>query len=136
MNGSPNLGQTTRSCNNQQQKTCLIMEFAVLADYRGKLKEIKKKEKYLDLARKSKNLWNMNVTVIPIVTGAFGTVTKGLVQGLEDLKKLYEWKSSKLQHCWDQPEYWEESWRLEETCHSNSNEKPLTNAGVKNSKKD
>ena len=31
--------------------------------------------------------------------------------------------------------YWEESWRLEETCcHSNSNEKPSANADVKNSK--
>ena len=28
----------------------------------------------------------MKVTIIPIVTGAFGTVTKGLLKGLEDLK--------------------------------------------------
>ena len=28
----------------------------------------------------------MNVTIIPIVTGAFGTVTKGLLKGLEDLE--------------------------------------------------
>ena len=28
----------------------------------------------------------MKVTVIPPVIGALGTVTKGLVQGLEDLK--------------------------------------------------
>ena len=28
----------------------------------------------------------MKVTVIPIVIGAFGTVTKGLLKGLEDLK--------------------------------------------------
>ena len=32
-----------------------------------------------------------------------------------------ERRPSKLQHYWDQPEYWEESWRLEETCcQSNS----------------
>ena len=36
----------------------------------------------------------------------------------------------------DQPEYWEESWRLEETClHSNSSEKSSANAGAKNSPK-
>ena len=29
----------------------------------------------------------MKVTIIPIVIGALGTVTKGLVQGLEDLEK-------------------------------------------------
>ena len=28
----------------------------------------------------------MKVTIIPIVIGAFGTVTKGLLKGLEDLK--------------------------------------------------
>ena len=28
----------------------------------------------------------MKVTIIPIVVGAFGTVTKGLLKGLEDLE--------------------------------------------------
>ena len=42
--------------------------------------------KYLDLARELKKLWNMKVTIILIVTGAFGTVTKGLFKGLEDLE--------------------------------------------------
>ena len=33
-----------------------------------------------------KKLWNMQVTIIPIVIGAFGTETKGLLKGLEDLE--------------------------------------------------
>ena len=33
-----------------------------------------------------KKLWNMKVTIVPIVIGAFGTVTKGLLKGLEDLE--------------------------------------------------
>ena len=33
-----------------------------------------------------KKLWNMKLTIIPIVIGAFGTVTKGLLKGLEDLE--------------------------------------------------
>ena len=32
-----------------------------------------------------KKLCNMKVTIIPIVIGAFGRVTKGLLKGLEDL---------------------------------------------------
>ena len=56
------------------------------ADHRIKLKECEKKDKYLDLAREMKKLWNTKVTIIPIVTGAFGTVTKGLLKGLEDLE--------------------------------------------------
>ncbi len=55
-------------------------------DHRIKLKECEKKDKYLDLARESKKLWNMQVTIIPIVIGAFGTVIKGLLKGLEDLE--------------------------------------------------
>ena len=42
--------------------------------------------KYLDLARELKKLWKMKVTIIPIVIGAFGTLTKGLLKGLEDLE--------------------------------------------------
>ena len=40
----------------------------------------------MDLARelKTNKLWNIKVTVIPIVIGALGTITKWLVQGLED----------------------------------------------------
>ena len=33
-----------------------------------------------------KKLWNMQVTIIPIVIGEFGTVTKGLLKRLEDLE--------------------------------------------------
>ena len=62
------------------------MEFAVPADHRIKLKECEKKYKYLDLARELKKLWNMKVTIIPIVISAFVTVTKGLLKGLKDLE--------------------------------------------------
>ena len=88
-NGSPNLGQKTRPYNNQQKKKkkiCKIVDFAVPADHRIKLKECEKRDKYLDLARELKKLWNMKVTIIPIVIGAFGTVIKGLLKDLEDLE--------------------------------------------------
>ncbi len=62
------------------------MDFAVPADHRIKLKECEKKDMYVDLARELKKLWNMQVTIIPIVIGAFGTGTKGLLKGLENSK--------------------------------------------------
>ena len=58
---------------------------AVPADHRIKLKECEKKDKYLDLYRELKKLWNMKVTIVPIMTGASGTVAKGLLKGVEDL---------------------------------------------------
>ena len=74
--------------NNQQKKKriCKIVDFAVPADHRINLKESEKKDKYLDLARELKKLWNMKVTIVPIVIGALGTITKGLLKGLEDLE--------------------------------------------------
>ena len=62
------------------------MDFAVPADHRIKLKECEKKDKYLDLARELKKLWNMKVTIILILISAFGTVTRGLIKGMEDLE--------------------------------------------------
>ena len=53
---------------------------------RIKQKESEKKDKDLDLSRELKKLWNMQVKIIPIVIGAFGTVTEGLLKGLEDLE--------------------------------------------------
>ena len=72
--------------NKKKKRTCKIVEFSVPADHRIKLKKCEKKDKYLDLARELKKLWNMQATIIPIVIGAFGTVTKRLLKGMEDLE--------------------------------------------------
>ena len=56
------------------------------ADHRINLKQSEKKDKYLDLARELRKLWNMKVTIVPIVIGALGTITKGLLKGLKDLE--------------------------------------------------
>ena len=84
----------------------------------------------------------MKVTIVPIVIGAFGTITKGLLKGLEDLEvggrvetiqmTAFLRTARILRRHWDRSEYWEESWRLEEIyCHSNSSEKPSANTDVK-----
>ena len=70
----------------KKKKICKIVDFAVPADHRIKLKECEKREKYLELPRELKKLWNMKMTIIPIVIGAFGRVTKGLLKDLEDLE--------------------------------------------------
>ena len=53
------------------------MDFTVPVDHRVKQKESEKK---------TEKLWNMKVAVILIKIGAFNSVTKGLVQGLEGLE--------------------------------------------------
>ena len=62
------------------------MDFTVPAEHWVKLKENEKGDKYLDLYKTIEKLWNIKVMVIPIVTGALDTFTKGLIQRLEDLE--------------------------------------------------
>ena len=55
-----------------------MMKFVVPADRRVKLIENEKRDKYLELApelkKKKQQLWNMKVTVMPIVIGGLGTI--------------------------------------------------------------
>ena len=109
----------------------IIVDFAVPADHRIKLKECEKKDKYVDLARELKKLWNMQVTIIPIVIGAFGTVTKGLLKGLEDLEVGGRVETIQMTALLRTARILR---RVEETCcHSYSSEKPSANADVKSS---
>ena len=71
---------------NKRKEICKIVDFAVPADHRINLKESEKKDNYLDLARELKKLWNMKITIVPIVIGPLGTVTKVLLKGLADLE--------------------------------------------------
>ena len=70
----------------KKKKIFKIVDFAVPADHRTKLKECEKRDKYLDFAREWKKIWNMKVRIVPIVFAVFGTVTKELLKGLEDLE--------------------------------------------------
>ena len=56
------------------------MDFTVPKDHKVKIKE--KLSKYLDLSRELEKLWNMRMTVIPIVVEELGTVVKDLEKRL------------------------------------------------------
>ena len=87
----------------KKKRICKIVDFAVPADHRIKLKECEKKDKYLDLARELKKLRNMKVTIVPILIGAFGTITKGLLKGLEDLEVGGRVETIQMtEHYWEQ----------------------------------
>ena len=109
------------------------MDFNVPADHRVKLKENEKKDKYMDLARELKKLWNMNVTFIPIVIGALGTVTKVSVKGLEDLEIKGRVETIRTTTLLTTARILRRV--LETCCHSNFSERPSANADVKNSQR-
>ena len=56
----------------KKKRTCHLVYFAVRMAHRVKMKKKKKLDKYVELNRELKKLWNMKVTVIPIVVGALG----------------------------------------------------------------
>ena len=58
-----------RKKKRKKKRNCKIVDFAVLADHRIKLKECEKKDKYLNLARELKKTMKLLVTIIPIVNG-------------------------------------------------------------------
>ena len=68
---------------NNKEMTCNLANFVVPVYHKVKIKESEKRNKYLSFARKLKKLWNMTVTVIPVVIGALGTALKDLERGME-----------------------------------------------------
>ena len=62
------------------------MEFVVPSDHRVELKECGKRDKYLELAWELTKQWNMKMTEVPVVIGALGKITNGLLPELEGLE--------------------------------------------------
>ena len=87
-NGSPNLGQKTRPYNNQQKKKkiCKIVDFPVPADHRIKLKECKKRDKYIDIARELKKnygIWRWQLYQLWLVLGLEDLEVGGRVETIQ-----------------------------------------------------
>ena len=60
------------------------MDFAIPTDHRVKIKENQKIDKYMDLARELKMLWNIKVIVIPTVIVTLRTIPEGLEKRLTE----------------------------------------------------
>ena len=117
----------------KKKRNLRIVDFAVPADHRIKLKEIEKGDIYQVLARELKNLWNMKVTVILIVIGALWTTTNGLLKGPEDLEIRGQVETIQISVLLRSARILR--WVLETCCYSNSSGKPSANTSGKNSKK-
>ena len=71
---------------NKLDRTCIIVDIAVPGDSRISHKEKEKVEKYQDLKREIKRIWNLrNVIVVPVIVGALGSITKKLGEWIKKL---------------------------------------------------
>ena len=75
----------------------------------------------------------MKITTVPIVIGAFGSITKGLLKGLKELEVGRRLETIQMTALLRKARILR---RVLETCgHSNSSEKPSAHIDVKNSKR-
>jgi hypothetical protein len=68
---------------NQKEKTCTLIFVAIPADRNVVQKEAEKKLKYKGLCIEIQRMWNLKCTIIPVIIGATGIVTRSLRKNLE-----------------------------------------------------
>ena len=72
-------------CINKQKRECHNIKFAIPVDQNIVMKEREKIDKYQDLRIELQKIWNVKVVVIPIVTGALGTISKRIYQYIKQI---------------------------------------------------
>ena len=70
---------------DKSEKRCQIIDVAIPEDSGVKEKEDEKTEKYQNLARELRRLWEVKTKVVPIVVGALGTVPLRLKANLKGI---------------------------------------------------
>jgi len=66
-----------------KKKTCTLIDVAIPAYRNVVQKEAEKKLKYRSLCIEIQRMWNLKCTIIPIIIGATGVVTRSLRKNLE-----------------------------------------------------
>ena len=66
-----------------KEKTYTLIGVAILADRNVVQKEAEKKLKYKSLCIEIQRMWNLKRTIIPVIIGATGIVTRSLRENLE-----------------------------------------------------
>jgi hypothetical protein len=68
---------------NTKEKTCTLIDVAIPADRNVVQKEAENKLKYNSLYIEIRRMWNLKCTIIPVIIGATGIVTRSLRKNLE-----------------------------------------------------
>ena len=71
---------------DKMERSCIMIDIAIPGDEKIHQRQQEKVEKYQDLRREVKRLWDLRkVQVVPIVIGALGSVTNDLDVWLEKI---------------------------------------------------
>ena len=89
--GTMRYNRITQTSLKDQKNISYTVDIAIPGDREMKVKESKKLNKHQDLVRELKKLYDMKVTVIPIIGESLGTVSKNLEKKLElEIKGIIE----------------------------------------------
>ena len=69
--------------NKKKEKICTLIDVAIPADRNVVQKEAEKKLKYECLCIEIQRMWSLKCTIIPVIIGATGIVTRSLGKNLE-----------------------------------------------------
>jgi hypothetical protein len=67
----------------KKEKTCTLIHVAIPADRNVVQKEAENKLKYKSLCLEIQRMWNVKCTIVPVIIGATGMVTRSLRKHLE-----------------------------------------------------
>ena len=71
---------------NKNERSCAIIDMAIPGDIRVGEQEKEKIERYQEIKREIKRMWNnRSINVIPVVVGALGSTSKKLKKCIEEL---------------------------------------------------
>jgi len=78
---------------NKKEKTCTLITVAIPTDRNVVQKEAEKKLKYKSLGIEIQRMWNLKCTIIPVIIGANGIVTRSLRETFDRFttKDRYTW---------------------------------------------
>jgi hypothetical protein len=68
---------------NKKDKTCTLIDVATPADRNVVQKKAEKRLKYKSLCIEIQRMWNLKCTIVPVIIGATGIVTRSLRKNLE-----------------------------------------------------
>jgi len=68
---------------NKKEKACTMIDVAIPADRNAVQKEAEKMLKHKSLCTEIQRMWNLKCTIVPVIIGATGIVTRGLRKNLE-----------------------------------------------------
>jgi hypothetical protein len=70
---------------NKKEKKCTPIDVAIPSDRNAVQKEAEKKLKYKSLCIEMQRMWNLKCTIVPVIIGAIGIVTRSLKKNLETI---------------------------------------------------